>query len=206
VSELSLDWAEYIVREFSYTAFPRGSRVLDVGCGSGEQLVALRDAGVDPVGVEPAASLVHELTARGFDVRQGYAEQLPVEDRSVDGLVCKVALPYTDERRAIGEWARVLRQGGRVRACFHGAGYYLRHLQQGPGVALRIYAMRALVNSWWYSASGRRLPGFIGDTIYQSPKRLAEYYATYGFSLDRSWPAPQYGGKPVFIYHELTKR
>ena len=206
MSDLPLEWADYIVKEFSYTAFPRGARVLDVGCGSGEQLVALRDAGCDPVGVEPTASLVRDLTVRGFDVRQGYAEHLPVEDGSVDGVVCKVALPYTDERRAIGEWGRVVRQGGRVRACYHGAGYYLRYLVEGPGAGLRVYAARSLVNSWWYSMTGRRLPSFIGDTLYQSSTRLAEYYAKFGFSLERSWPAPGYRGKPVFIYHELTKR
>ena len=202
----SLEWADYIVKGFSFTAFPRGSRVLDVGCGRGGELVALRDAGFDPVGVEPTAPLVHDLIARGFDVRQGYAEQLPVDDHSVDGVVCKVALPYTDERRAIGEWGRVLRQGGRVRACYHGAGYYLRYLVEGPSGPLRIYAMRSLANSWWYSLTGRRLPSFIGDTLYQSSTRLAEYYDKFGFSLDRSWPAPKYRGKPVFIYHELTKQ
>jgi SAM-dependent methyltransferase len=206
VSDPSHEWADYIVKEFSYTAFPPGSRVLDVGCGSGEQLVALRDAGFDAVGVEPTASLVADLQSRGFDVRQGFAEHLPLEDRSVDGVICKVALPYTDERRAIGEWARVLRQGGRVRACYHGAGYYLRYLREGPGAAVRVYAMRSLANSWWYSATGRRLPGFIGDTLYQSAARLARYYAANSFSLNRSWAAPEYAGKPVFIYHELTKR
>jgi len=202
----ALEWAEYLVEEFSYTAFSPGSRVLDVGCGSGEQLLALRDAGCDPVGVEPTASLVDELRSRGFDVRHGYAEQLPVDDRSVDGVVCKVALPYTDERRAIAEWGRVLRPGGRVRACYHGAGYYLRYLFAGPGAARRVYAARSLVNGQWYAATGRRLPTFIGDTLYQSPARLADYYARNGLSLDRSWPAPHYAGHPVFIYHELTKQ
>jgi ubiquinone/menaquinone biosynthesis C-methylase UbiE len=205
VSDTRDDWTDYIVKEFSFLAFPHGSRVLDVGCGTGQQLVALRDAGFDAVGVEPTASLVHDLAARGLDVRHGVAEQLPIDDRSVDGVVCKVVLPYTDERRAIGEWARVLRPGGRVRASYHGSGYYLRCLLDGPGPALRVYATRSFVNTWWYAATGTRLPRFVGDTIYQSPKRLVEYYRRFGFSLDRVWPAPQYRGKPVFIYHELTR-
>jgi ubiquinone/menaquinone biosynthesis C-methylase UbiE len=200
------EWGEYVVRDFSYVAFPRGSRVIDVGCGSGVQLEALREAGLDPIGIEPTAALVHELADRGFDVRHGVAERLPVDDRSVDGIVCKVALPYTDERRAIAEWARVLRPGGRVRASFHGAGYYLRYLLEGPTAAFRLYAVRSLANSWWYRATGSRLPTFIGDTLYQSGSRLADYYAKFGFVLDRSWSAPRYRGKPVFIYHELTKQ
>jgi SAM-dependent methyltransferase len=197
------EWADFALDDFNFASFPPGTRVLDVGCGGGEQLRALRRAGLDVVGVEPGAHLVEQLSAEGFDVRRGVAEQLPVDDRSFDGLVCKVVLPYTDERRAIAEWGRVLRPGAQVRAAFHGAGYYLRYLRQGPGLALRVYATRSLVNTWWYAATGRRLPGFLGDTLYQSSRRLAAYYREHGFVVERAWPSPPYAGRPVFIYHEL---
>ena len=200
------EWADFIVEGFSFADFAPGSRVLDVGCGSGEQLEDLRRAGLDPVGVEPSQALVDDGTARGLAVLRGAAERLPIESQSVDGVVCKVVLPYTDERRAIAEWARVLRPGGRVLASYHGAGYYLRYLTSGPGVAPRLYAARSLVNTWWYALADRRLPGFLGDTIYQSGKRLAEYYDQFGFVLERDVPAPLYRGKPVFIYHRLRRR
>ena len=199
------EWADFIVRDFSYVAFAPGSRVLDVGCGNGEQLDNLRLMGLDAVGVEADQQLVDALVARGLHAIRGVAEQLPVESQSFDGLVCKVVLPYTDERKAVAEWGRVLRPGGRVRASYHGAGYYLRYLTSGPGLALRAYGARSLINTWWYAATDRRLPGFVGDTVYQSAKRLHEYYRKFGFALERVTPSPTYRGKPVFIYHELRR-
>lgn len=201
-----MEWSDFILAEFDYCRFPPGSRVLDVGCGGGEQLEALRRAGLDAAGVEPSQELVDRLVARGFDARRGVAEHLPVDDGSFDGLICKVVLPYTDERRAIAEWARVLRPNATVWASYHGAGYYLRYLREGTGLPERLYAMRSLANGWWYAATGRRLPGFVGDTLYQSARRLDRYYRDSGFTLQRAWPSPGYGGKPAFIYHELRRR
>jgi SAM-dependent methyltransferase len=200
-----VEWSDFILGEFDYCRFPPGSRVLDVGCGAGEQLEALRRAGLGAAGVEPSQELVDRLVARGFDARRGVAEHLPVDDSSFDGLICKVVLPYTDERRAIAEWARVLRPNATVWASYHGAGYYLRYLREGTGLAERLYAMRSLANGWWYAATGRRLPGFVGDTLYQSARRLDRYYRDSGFALQRAWPSPGYGGKPAFIYHELRR-
>jgi len=203
--EARSEWSDYLVRDFNFVAFDPGARVVDVGCGDGEQLEKLRRAGLEGMGVEPSHALVEDLVARGYHAVHGAAERLPVESQSVDGLICKVVVPYTDERRAVSEWARILRPGGRVLAAYHGAGYYLRYLTTGPGVALRVYAARALVNTWWYALTDQRLPGFLGDTIYQSSKRLAEYYREFGFSLERAVPAPDFHGKPVFIYHELRR-
>jgi SAM-dependent methyltransferase len=201
-----MEWADFLVDGFSFVDFAPGARVLDVGCGGGEQLEELRRAGLDAVGVEPSRVLVDQVTARGLVVLHGEAERLPIESQSVDGVVCKVVVPYTDERRTIAEWARVLRPGGRVLAAYHGAGYYLRYLTIGPGLGPRVYGARSLVNTWWYAATDRRLPGFLGDTIYQSARRLAQYYREFGFDLERDVPAPSYRGKPVFIYHRLRRR
>lgn len=198
-----LDVGDFILEEFSYSAFPRGARVLDVGCGSGQQLEALREAGFDAAGVEPCRDAVAELVAKGLDVRPGVAERLPFPDESFDGLICKVVLPYTDERQAVKEWARVLRPGGRVLACFHGAGYYARYLLSGPGAGYRFYGLRSLVNTWWLGITGHRLPGFIGDTIYQSNRRLVRYYREFGFRIERAPASPTYLGKPVFMYQQL---
>ena len=56
-------------------AVPTGSRVLDVGCGDGELMAALRDQGVDARGLEIDPVNVTAAIARGQSVVQGDANR-----------------------------------------------------------------------------------------------------------------------------------
>jgi SAM-dependent methyltransferase len=200
------DIGRYVVRDFSLTAFRPGARVLDVGTGQGYYLRILRSQGYEPVGVDIDATELAKLHADGFRVVRAVAEHLPFRDASFDGVVCSVVVPYTDEAIAVAEWARVLAPGGAVRVSYHGLGYALRQLLRGPGLPLRIYGVRTIVNTWVYALTGRRLPGWIGDTIYQSESRLARYYRRIGFRVVASSTSRILGRFPVFIYHHLERR
>ena len=167
-----MEWSDFIVRDFSFVEFAPGSRVVDVGCGGGDDLEDLQRAGLDSVGIERSQPLVDEVTARGLPVLHGVAERLPIRSHSADGVICKVVVPYTDERKAISEWARVLRPGGRVLAAYHGAGYYLRYLTSGPGLALRVYAARSLINTWWYALTDRPTKQIAGAFACRLPHNI----------------------------------
>ena len=54
-------------------AVPAATRVLDVGCGDGDLIAALRDKGVDARGLEIDAANVTAAIARGQSVVQGDA-------------------------------------------------------------------------------------------------------------------------------------
>ena len=56
-------------------AVPKGSRALDVGCGDGELMVALRNKGVDARGLEIDPANVTAAIARGQSVVQGDANR-----------------------------------------------------------------------------------------------------------------------------------
>ena len=198
-------WDPFQERSFRYDVFPEGARVLDVGFGNAEQMSAAQERGASITGIEYDGALVTTARAQGFDVQQAPAEKLPFPDASFDGIICKVVLPYTDEARAIREWGRVLRPGATALVSYHGAGYYLRYLVQGENWKYRVYGARSLANTWLYRWTGKRLPGFVGDTIYQSESRLRRHYEAAGLVLESRVHGPAFGGFPVFICHTLRR-
>jgi SAM-dependent methyltransferase len=199
------EWDGYIATDFRFASFPAGARVLDVGFGHGEQMKRVADAGGRAFGVEYDGSLATKGHTAGLCVCRAAAERLPFAPASFDGLICKVVMPYTDEARAVREIGRVLRPGGVAQVSYHGLGYSLRYLLTDPNWKRRVYGARTIANTIVYRASGRRLPGFWGDTIYQSPSRLLAYYRRSGLELVDAHPSGRFAGAPVFIYHTLRK-
>jgi len=199
-------WNTFVENLPGYDDFHAGSRVLDVGFGSGAQLAAVKARGCKVFGVERAPELVDAARARGFDVQQATAERLPYESATFDGLICKVVIPYTDEARAISEWGRVLRPGATALVSYHGAGYYLRYLAEGENWKYRAYGLRTVLATWAYRWTGRRLPGFVGDSLYQAEARLRRHYQKAGLDIETRVLGRTFWGFPVFIHHALRKR
>ena len=95
-----------------------GERVLDLGCGAGRFVAALRDAGCDPVGVEIASGALERAraVAPGADLRL-LAEDgsIPLEHGAVDLVWCSEVLEHVaDGAHLLQEARRVLRPGGRL--------------------------------------------------------------------------------------------
>ena len=99
------------------TAVGSGSRVLDVGCGSGEFLAELAARGSRVAGVDPADGMVAlaRRAAPTADVRIGDAESLPWPDDEFDVVTAINALQFAeDPDAAAAELLRVTVPGGRV--------------------------------------------------------------------------------------------
>jgi SAM-dependent methyltransferase len=96
---------------------PRGARqVLDLGAGTGKLTTRLAERGLDVVAVDPIPDMLEVLRASLPETRAllGTAEEIPLEDNSVDAVLVAQAWHWVDPERAIPEVARVLRPGGRL--------------------------------------------------------------------------------------------
>jgi SAM-dependent methyltransferase len=201
----SVSWFAYVAPDYSFTDFPAGARVLDIGFGHGEQMRGVSRTGATAFGIEYDEALARRGRASGLAVCRASAEQLPVRTGTLDGVICKVVVLLTDEAKSVSEIGRVLRPGGIGHIVSHGVGYSLRYLVAGGYWKTRVYALRTIVNTWLYRVTGRRLPGFWGDTLYQSTPTLRRYYARAGLELVREHPSPRFAGAPVFIYHTVRR-
>ncbi len=91
----------------------KGSRVLDVGCGSGKMLAPMARVGFDVVGVDICRGPL--LALAPYALVQGDARNLPFRDGSFNGAVCYDVLQHLlggERGAAIREVKRVLAPGG----------------------------------------------------------------------------------------------
>jgi SAM-dependent methyltransferase len=105
-SPAALDWV-----------VPAGTRIaVDVAAGTGLFTRALEPRVARVIAVEPDPRMRAVLTDRspGVEVLHGTGEAIPLDDASVDAVFVSSAWHWLDERRAVPEIARVLRDGGRL--------------------------------------------------------------------------------------------
>jgi len=113
---------EWLVRELQPE---KGQTILELAAGAGDTgfavASALGDSGrlistdISPVMVDVARRRGSELGYRNLEFRTIDAENLELEDASVDGVICRLGyMLMADAGRALTETRRVLRPGGRL--------------------------------------------------------------------------------------------
>ena len=93
----------------------RRPRILDVGCGTGANLLMLSEYG-DAEGVDISKDALAFCRERGLDkVKLGAGEKLPYDDGTFDLVTAFDVVEHMDDDLAgLSEMRRVLRPGGRV--------------------------------------------------------------------------------------------
>ena len=101
-----------------------GARLLDIGCGTGDDVRALADlvgAGGQVVGLDFSSAIVEEArrrvggTTMPIELRVGDVHALDLPDDGFDGCRAdRVFMHLADPARALAEMIRVTRPGGRI--------------------------------------------------------------------------------------------
>ena len=162
-------------------------------------------SGTPGIGVEVDSEAARACRRIGHTVVVGGAESLPFRSNSFPGVLCKVVIPYTDEHLAIAEIGRILAPGGVALLYLHGLGYSLRYLLRPEMWKRSVYAAKTILNTAAYRLAGRRLPGLLGDTLFQSERRPRRYYLSAGLRLEATIPTRRFVGRPVFIGYVVRK-
>ena len=101
------------------TAVGEGTRVLDVGCGSGLTLVLAAERGATVAGLDVSPGLLAVARERlpEADLRLGDLQVLPYDDAGFDVVLGVNAFQFAEDPvAALGEARRVVRPGGLVAA------------------------------------------------------------------------------------------
>lgn len=111
---------------------PPGARILDIGCGAGQTLIAAYPDRLT-FGLDrdwEALRLGRRWTSQ-VAFAAGAAEALPYKDAEFDLVVARVSLAYTDIRRTLAEIRRVLRPGGTAWMTLHPLSLCWNQARQG---------------------------------------------------------------------------
>lgn len=175
---------------------PARLSVVDGGCGVGRFAVELARAGHDVLGIEVHTPSLEEARRRadaaGVKLRLEAGELLRtlrgLPDASVDLALCLGVL-YTcvDHREILGEFARVLRPGGRLLASFRTAFYFVTTLlRQG-----QVEKAAEIAGASEARLRIARVPAYYN---WQSPEAMRALYAEQGLQVEALRPVGVFSG------------
>lgn len=188
--------------EMVEAAVPRGAKVLDVGCGTGEMAAQLMGRGYEVWGLDLAEPMIRYARDRNASDRfeVGDIEHIPFADNTFDAAVCLGVIEYLDtDEQALREIWRVLKPGGRAVVSTPSAICPLHHMDRVLVVLMA--AARPLYHLVKYRLRGRRAPfhhpsGEVGHRRYYLRRWLRllrsldlepEEWIRHGWGWYRSW-------------------
>jgi ubiquinone/menaquinone biosynthesis C-methylase UbiE len=135
-------------------------RVLDLGCGSGHDLVGWGVTASDQVTGLDIDNTRLLLAKVRFCTRlyvQGDGECLPFRNESFERIISTVALPYMNIPKALAEACRILVPGGRLSVSLHPPSFTVSELLHNalPKPIPTIFRLYVFANGLFFHVTGR---------------------------------------------------
>src|ERR1700760_3225195 len=179
------------------SALPPAAQVLEVAPGPGFLSIELAKRGLQVGAVDISKTFVEiakrNASAEGVEARfdLGNAAALPVDDASVDFLVCRAAFKnFAEPVKALAEFRRVLRPGGKALLIDMRRDVSIAEIRQyvhGLGVGR--------LNRWFMMFAFRNM----------LIKRAYHLYEIVSMAREAGWPDPRIDAAPMGFEAWMTK-
>jgi ubiquinone/menaquinone biosynthesis C-methylase UbiE len=182
---ISLEWENFERDTVRYkpmldaTNLTRVRRVLDIGCGAGQEMMPFIETGAFGIGID-VTPFVGQVGRRKYSEKglrnqvsfiKASGNKLPFADESFDVLICRSALMFMDVKTALNEMSRVLAKNGRFFLMVQAPKYYWWKMREGlkrKEIKTSIHALRVLFNGVWFSLSEKQSYNYLtanGETF-----------------------------------------
>lgn len=108
------------LKQFEQYPLPTSSRILEVGCGTGRTSCYVAAQGHEVIGIDIRPDMITKAKIRAekenvsIQFMEGDASSLPFPNESFDVILVESVSIFTDTDKALSEYHRVLRTGGKL--------------------------------------------------------------------------------------------
>lgn len=161
---------------------PVRSRVLDVGCGAGQTLIAAYGQqltfGID---IDLSALRLGQTLTENVAFVCSKAEALPFRPGAFDLVIARVSLAYTDICKSLKEIRRVLKPGGGLWMTLHPFAVPWEQVKRS-GWKGKLFFLYILLNSTLFHLAQRQFPWFGKYESFQTPSGIRLALQRCGFA------------------------
>jgi len=126
---------DYYTSRIKMLDFTNKERVLDAGCGMGQWAIAISDLNKYVEGIDihstrllSGKSIAQSMNRKNICFQYSATEELPFQNDTFDLIFCYGVFMFTDMKKTLKEFYRVLRPGGRVYINSNTYGWYVHML------------------------------------------------------------------------------
>jgi SAM-dependent methyltransferase len=184
-----------------------GAAVLDVGCGAGQTLRLLEPyRPAERIGLDidrealAFGCRLAESNGEAIQFVRASAYQIPFRDQRFTHVICRVALNYVHQRRALSEMVRVLKPGGYLYCSVEGPGFDLHFLKQARTAAQLLSRLRDLSYGLAFALTGAQpAPGsrLTGGRVWGTRRRINLILPRVGGEVLHTEVTSRYLGLPM---------
>jgi ubiquinone/menaquinone biosynthesis C-methylase UbiE len=199
------EWRSFAADESRYSLLLKEAggepvaRVLDVGCGAGQELLPFfKEKAAFCVGVDILSGAIkvareeleNEKIADKFGFALARGEGLPFAGGSFDVVICRVALPYMKNDAALAEMSRVLKPSGKLFLKTHAPAFYfamMKNAVKEKKLKRAYYSAFCLASGTWHLLTGKQLV-VKGREVFQTEKHLRKQLRNFALKIVREMP------------------